>query len=66
MEKLDVMELEYHELVSLGWSNIKFGIRCKTTPKTYEEDFSELVIEVKKKLQEIVNQSKKEVSINKK
>lgn len=49
--KLDITEIEFHELLSKGYNNIRFGIRIKTTPQNYEKDFADLVIEVKKKLQ---------------
>lgn len=47
------IELEYQELISIAFGHKKLGIRIKTTPETYEQDFTELVIEVKKQLQEL-------------
>ncbi len=59
MSDLNISEIEYHELISQGYNNQRFGIRIKTTPETYKQDFAELIIEVKKRLQ-MINQNKKE------
>jgi hypothetical protein len=61
IKKLDVMEIEYHELSSIFkiFKNFKFGLRVRTTPETYEEDWKNLVIEVKTRLNDIIGMSKK-------
>lgn len=52
---MEITDIEYHELVSNNtFGNQKLGIRIKTTPQTFEEDFKKLVLEVKIKLQEII------------
>ena len=51
--------MEYIELISKpAFKNKRFGIRIKTSPKTYEQDFADMVIEVKKKLQQIIDEEK--------
>ena len=56
---MEVIEMEYIELISKpAFKNKRFGIRIKTSPKTYEEDFAELVTEVKIRLQQIINMEK--------
>ena len=61
-KELDVMEMEYHELISSSnknnFKNHRFGIRVKTTPKDYAEDFANLVIAVKTELNKIINMEK--------
>ena len=57
-KKLDVIEIEYSELSSLKFSNFKFGLRIRTTPQTYDEDFATLVAEVKTRLHMITEQAK--------
>ena len=52
---LKVTEIEYSELLNYctiyrTFKNYKVTLRIQTTPETYEEDYAELVIEVKKKL----------------
>ena len=61
-KKLDVIEIEYHELSSIFkiFKNFKFGLRIKTTAEDYEEDKKNLVIEVRKSLNEIIAFSKKQ------
>lgn len=57
---MKITELEYHELISNhSFGNQRYGVRVKTTPETYEKDFVELIIEVKKRLQEIQIMNKK-------
>lgn len=58
-ENLKVTEIEYQELISLGFANYKLGLRIQTTPQTYEEDFAKLVIEVKSRLQQLAERGKK-------
>jgi len=57
-KKLDITEIEYSELSSLKFSNFKFGLRIRTTPETYEEDFAAVVAEVKSRLHMITEQAK--------
>ena len=57
-KKLNVIEAEYTELSSLKFSNFKFGLRIRTTPETYNEDFAALVAEVKSRLHMITEQAK--------
>ncbi len=59
-QKLDIIEMEFQELISLGFSNFRFGLRIKTTPKTWEEDYANLIIEVKTRLQELAMMAKSE------
>ena len=58
-KELDVVEMEYHELISTSqktnsFKNHRFGLRIKTSPLTYEKDFADLVIAVKTKLNTII------------
>ena len=59
---MEITEIEYQELASIPvknrFKNKRFGIRIKTTPQNYEQDFVDLVIEVKKKLQQIIDEEK--------
>lgn len=63
---LKISEIEYQELGSSGFKNYKVGIRCLTTPETYEEDFAALVIEVKSRLHKVIEMNKKKPSKKKK
>lgn len=56
---LEVTEMEYQELSSVEWDNVRFNLRIKTTPATYEKDFIELVAEVKTRLQQLADMKKK-------
>ncbi len=60
-KELEIIEMEYQELSSVGWDNVRFNLRIKTTPKTYQEDFQKLVIEVKTQLQQLADMKKKEI-----
>ena len=57
-KELDIFEMEYHELISTSqktsFKNHRFGLRIKTSPLTYEQDFADLVIAVKTKLNTII------------
>ncbi|MCK9281505.1 MAG: hypothetical protein M0P71_12845 [Melioribacteraceae bacterium] len=59
-KELEVLEMEYQELSSHGFDNYKFCLRVKTTPKTYYEDFAKLTIEVKSRLNEILQKKRAE------
>jgi hypothetical protein len=64
MGKLKIIEADYSELASLPpFANMRVGIKIQTTEETYEEDFSNLIIEVKTKLNGLIVQAKEDLRI---
>lgn len=61
-DDLDIIEAEYHELASIFkiFKNFRYGLRIRTTKENYKEDYRNLVIEVKTRLNDIILQSKKQ------
>lgn len=51
---LKVKTIQYSELGSKEYTNVRFGLECETTPETYERDLQRLIIEVKSRLNEIL------------
>lgn len=60
VKDLEIIEVYLEELSSLGYDNVRLGLRIKTTPKTYEEDFAMLTIEIKSKLQKLILEKKEQ------
>jgi hypothetical protein len=59
-KNLEITEIEYSELSSIDFKNFRYGIRVKTTPQTYKQDFAQLVAEVKIRLHQLSEQARAE------
>lgn len=55
---LKVKTIQYSELGSKEYRNVRFGLECETTPETYDHDRQRLIIEVKSRLNEILSDIK--------
>ena len=55
---MNIIEIEYQELNSTPYKNYRYGIKIKTNDKDYENDFINMIAEVKTKLHNIIELSK--------